>query len=405
MAVTWRRPAARRTAREPRLFLKMTALAMLALFFATACLQLDMNFSVHDDGSGSIELVLHQEERLMSLQALQEGRDPDDICEDSVEDLMIALETPDTSELPGLFSSNMAFDGEWEAADGNCITTLIGAWTADDSEEVLGLWAEEGLVFRRSDSGGWQFESVGTEDGQESTPGDESELEALQQMAVIGLLPELTISVTLPGDPVRHNADSVSGSTYSWDFLERLFAATDDVPFSLYVETARSDGSAWALPAESAPVPVPTEPAEADVPVEATAEERAESALFPAPTEAAPRATSTNAITVGDSETRPTAPSDDDRVSAVAFDAASRPTTSTDGGLGPEAIGVIVAGVGLALAALVTLRRHQDAQAANSGATGVEGTSVADVESAADSTDTPAGDTESSIDETRGAQD
>ncbi len=38
--------------------------------------------------------------------------------------------------------------------------------------------------------------------------------------------------------------------------------------------------------------------------------------------------------------------------------------TTPGGGLGPEAIGAIVAGIALALAALVTLRRHQEAKAA-----------------------------------------
>ena len=84
----------------------------------------------------------------------------------------------------------------------------------------------------------------------------------------------MTISVTLPGDAVEHNADSVNRSKYTWEIP---FDAFDDLPESLYVETAPGRG-----------------------------------------------------------------------------------------GLGPAAITGIVAAIVLALAALVTLRKHREAQAADS---------------------------------------
>ena len=51
--------------------------------------------------------------------------------------------------------------------------------------------------------------------------------------------------------------------------------------------------------------------------------------------------------------------------------------TAPGGGLGPATIGAIVAGVLLALVALVTLRRHQEAKAADSSADNAESTTAA----------------------------
>lgn len=53
-------------------------------------------------------------------------------------------------------------------------------------------------------------------------------------------------------------------------------------------------------------------------------------------------------------------------------------TAPSSSGLGPEAIGAIVAGIGLALAALVTLRRHQAAKVATSSGADAESTTAAD---------------------------
>lgn len=226
---------------------------------------MEMDFLVRDDGSGSMTATMRIDETVLEFAALEDGAAVEDLCEEMLDDM-------DVGDVLGLGLDSLDSSAEAVVADGNCVVTTTVIWSADESDEVLAAIAEDGgPIIRRLDDGGWRFDLE-----MSSLADEELSLDDLEMATAMGFdFPTLAISVTLPGNAVEHNADSVTQSKYSWEID---FTAADQLPESLYAETAPSSG------------------------------------------------------------------------------------------LGPEAIGAIVAGALLALAALVTLRRHQEATAAGSSA-------------------------------------
>ena len=118
-------------------------------------------------------------------------------------------------------------DAQWHAdaviENGDCVVTTGVSWTADQSDEVLDALAEDGEVdIRRSDDG-WRFEL-----SLEELAGEAFADEVPSEMGLLGLdEAAFTISVTLPGEVVEQ-------SRYTWEFG---FAAADEIPESIYVET------------------------------------------------------------------------------------------------------------------------------------------------------------------------
>lgn len=253
-----------------------TAAAVFALaVVATACYRFEIDLVVREDGSGSVDAAMNIDIAMLSLMGLGEGdasETAEEVCRQIVDD--------SGTDLPSIFGLSELDDVKISLGDGVCAVRFGREWAADEGETVLvALAGDDGPSVRRTDSGGWRFDlnmaSLSEElADEEFTAEDRAEAEALGFE-----FPTMAISVTLPGDAIEHNADSVSQSKYSWEL--DLFAV-DEHPPSLYVQTAPG------------------------------------------------------------------------------------------GGLGPEAIGAIVAGVLLALAALVTLRRHQEAKAAGRDRHGIE---------------------------------
>ena len=261
--MTSTRPRPRSTARRGPLTRTAVATAFSLAMLTTACIDVELDLLVRDDGSGSMTMSIHIDEAVLELAALGEGGASEDLCKEM-------LDEADLGDPLDLGLSNLDSSVETVVEDGNCIATMTAMWSASQSEETLAAFAEDdGPSIRRLDDGGWYFEM-----GMGSFEDEEFSLDDLEMVTALGFdFPTLTISVTLPGDAVEHNADSVSQSKYSWEID---FTALDELPESLYAETAPG------------------------------------------------------------------------------------------GGLGAAAIGGIVAGIVLALAALVTLRRHREAQAADS---------------------------------------
>ncbi len=250
-----------------------TALSLAVL--TTACIDVEMDFLIHDDGAGSVIVTISVDEAVLEFAALEADGAAEDLCDEMLEDA-------DADDMLDLGLGNLDSTTETVLVDGSCIATMTSTWSASQSEEVLAAFAEDdGPSIRRLDDGGWRFElGPGSLEDEELTPDD------LEMVTALGFdLPTATISVTLPGDAVEHNADSANQSKYTWEIP---FDALDELPETIYVETAPGGG-----------------------------------------------------------------------------------------GLGPAAISGIVAAIVLALAALVTLRRHREARAAESE----------DAESDPDSTD------------------
>ena len=273
--MTGTRPRTRGASRRRRSMGTAVATALSLAVLTTACIDVEMDFLIHDDGAGSVIMTISVDEAVLEFAALEAGGAAEDLCDEMLGD----MDADDTVDL-GL--GNLDSTAETVLVDGSCIATTTSTWSASQSEEVLAALAEDdGPSIRRLDDGGWRFEvGAGSLEDEELTPDD------LEMVTALGFdLPTATISVTLPGDAVEHNADSAIQSKYTWEIP---FDALDELPETIYVETAPGGG-----------------------------------------------------------------------------------------GLGPAAIGGIVAAIVLALAALVTLRRHREARASESE----------DVESDPDSTD------------------
>ena len=240
-----------------------TALAACVLtVLVTACIEVKMDFVVRDDGSGSAEVSMRLDEAVLGMAMFGEDGDPEQYCRELADE-------PDASDPMGFGLDAVDASTEAVVDSGDCLVTSTVTWIAEDSDAVLDvLMSDDGPGFRRLEDGGWRFD-LDTAPLSEDVTDDE-----LSEAAALGFdAPTLTLSVSLPGDAVEHNADTVSGSTYTWVFDT---AEVRDFPDRIYLETAPG------------------------------------------------------------------------------------------GGLGPEAIGAIVAGIALALAALVTLRRHRETKASES---------------------------------------
>ncbi len=242
-----------------------------------------MDFVVREDGSGSVTMTMRVDESVAELAALGDVGSLEDFCRQAAEEAGL-------DESLGFDITGVEQTSDSAIENGTCIVTTVVTWTADESDAVLAeMTGEGGDGLSRLDNGGWRFQLDMGE-----LAGDVGE-DDLSQIAALGFdAPTVTISVTLPGDPVEHNAQSANRSVYTWEIG---FDALAELPPSLYVETAPSEG-----------------------------------------------------------------------------------------GLGPAAIGGIVAGIVMVLAALVTLRRHQEAKAA-AASEPADGSDAADGEDAGGGSD------------------
>ncbi|WP_428114924.1 hypothetical protein [Candidatus Poriferisodalis sp.] len=81
---------------------------------------------------------------------------------------------------------------------------------------------------------GWHFELSGSFMDQGPSDGE------VAQLSSLGLAPPTDIiSVTLPGEPVEHNADIAAGSTFSWEFN---LTDPQSAPERLVAQTGPSSG-------------------------------------------------------------------------------------------------------------------------------------------------------------------
>lgn len=254
------------------LALRTVAVSTLALLTAS-CFEIEMDVVVREDGSGSVSITTRTDEAALDFLVWLEEVPAEDSCRQFLTDRDgVGLDSV-------MFMNSFISFGQGTLSidsESDCVVSMSAAWTAEESHATLiALQDHEQFGLRRLDNGGWRFDMDMGELNDE-----EVSLDDLDSATALGFdAPAVAISVTLPGDVVEHNADSVMQSTYTWEF--DLISA-GEIPASLYVETVPNSG------------------------------------------------------------------------------------------LGPEAIGAIVAGVLLALAALVTLRRHQETKAAARDRHGIE---------------------------------
>ena len=194
-----------------------------------------MGFSVGSDGSGSyeVEMAVSQEFLQLATALSEPGSEQGDSEEAVREACDELLADSDFEGLPlgeiSLEESGVEFEVD-EFTDGSdCGIRMRAAWPGELADLVFtSLREDEGPDFQRVGADGWTF-------AMPLDLGDEGLVGASGLGETIDISVE--VNVTLPGNPVEHNADRVSGgcnsSTFFWDI--DLF----DPPTSL---TAESDG-------------------------------------------------------------------------------------------------------------------------------------------------------------------
>jgi hypothetical protein len=195
--------------------------AVVALAFSVSgCIAIDYGITVEEDGSGSVEASLGLDIGVLSAFAGDEI-DRDEACAE----FSAEFEQPDgvTAE---------AFD------EGDiCGVRIRAGWEASDDAEssLASVLDDDSITLGRTGDGGWRMEfPFGDDILGEATGGDEG----LDEFARL-LLGDASfvVRLTLPGSPVDHNADEVSGSTFTWD-VDLL-----NPPATLYAETAPGGGA------------------------------------------------------------------------------------------------------------------------------------------------------------------
>lgn len=198
------------------------AVASMALA-VSGCIAIDYGITVEEDGSGSVEASLGLDIGVLSAFAGDEI-DREEACAD----FSAEFDQPDgvTSE---------SFD------EGDiCGLRIRAVWDAsDDAESSLAAVLDDDTIsLGRTGDGGWRMEfPFGDDLLGDATGGDEG----MDEFARL-LLGDASfvVRLTLPGSPVDHNADEVSGSTFTWD-VDLL-----DPPETLYAETGPADEASSA---------------------------------------------------------------------------------------------------------------------------------------------------------------
>ncbi len=205
--------------------------ATLVALLATACIKVDYEITVEDDGSGSLDgLLAINVEAFAGMGEMfgEAGQDTDALCDE----FRTGAGLPENLEVTEYEEDGFCgvrFSGTWAAGDDPA--AQIGALLAGDTEDG-GADGEVTLV--KDAAGGWRFEAPFDSEGLTAEAGA-GDLEDLGGMADQFLADaSFRFVITLPGRPVegQNNATSVDGNTFEWDIdfaapPDRLFAQTE----------------------------------------------------------------------------------------------------------------------------------------------------------------------------------
>ena len=253
-----------------RLLRRLAPVAMIvcAAVLTTGCFDAVVEIHIHDDGAGyqRVELQIHPEflEFIASFGAglaeefAEEGTDAPALDLEGACGEMLGADNPIAGLSDSARRSGATVESEVDTAA--CRTSMQVYWDAEAGETVVSeMFADDGATsLLRLPEGGWRFESTSALIAEES--GDELDPAMLAELGVSA--PTMRLSISLPGEPVEHNADQVSaslsgritlsgsddgvpGSTFTWDF-----DVTGPAP-TIYAETApieESSSLVWVLP-------------------------------------------------------------------------------------------------------------------------------------------------------------
>ena len=189
------------------------------MVLAAGCIEISMGFSVDSDGSGSYEMEMEFSQELLQMATAFSDLDSEqDGSEEAAREACDEmLSESDFDELPwgdtSLVESGVEFEVHEISDDSNCGARMRVAWPGELADLVFtSLREDEGPDFHRVGTDGWSF-AMPLDLGEEELMGDSG----------FGEMMDLSfeVNVTLPGNPVEHNADRVSSgcnsSTFFWD--------------------------------------------------------------------------------------------------------------------------------------------------------------------------------------------
>ena len=219
----------------------LVAISAAVIATATSCYTLSADMQMHGDNSGTAVARIDLHADFLDLMAAMEGeeRSSADVCAE------IAAEAEQGASA-GLLPGGDAPTSHIEVSNDGETCSIIERteWTAEQYAAIVA--SDDTFPIQRTDDGGWEF-SLDSGDSQAISQTSESDVSMLEDMELD--LPVLFLTVTLPGAPQSHDADSATfdngNTTFTWE--RRLDEIT---PGSLSAETAPS-GSAGATDYES----------------------------------------------------------------------------------------------------------------------------------------------------------
>ena len=174
---------------------RWTALLLAALALAlTGCLRVQLTFTVHDDGSGTVGMLMAVDEALLALTG------------ESAEDVL-----GEAADLPAGATTEVYEEGGFV---GQLVTVPVADMTRLDEflgdADAVTDSAEDFRFTREGD--GWRFTTT-VPAGEELT-GEGGDVDLA---AMLGEDAFFRIRVALPGEVTEHNADRVEGGLLVWE--------------------------------------------------------------------------------------------------------------------------------------------------------------------------------------------
>ena len=205
---------------------RMRPLILLAalMLLATACIKVDYHITVNADSSGTVDGTIAIAEAMMELaEASGDGG-----CEEFASD-ELAGELP-----PGAQVTPFEEEG-WCGITFTASLANFGSLSGDSTATPIEIKVVGDVMYIELDTS-----DMAADQDEDMSP------EEMQMFMDMLNVPEseFKIRVTLPGEPLENNADSVDGSTFTWNL--DLFG--DDIPLSLQASADLSAPETVAVP-------------------------------------------------------------------------------------------------------------------------------------------------------------
>lgn len=194
---------------------RVILLVVLTLALSSCTIRFDSNTTVRDDGSGTLAFEVSFDEEFRQFMAENGGSEVDF--------------TGDLQDVPPGWSatefSREGFEGVRIAAEFADLAELdqrlveLSASTGD--AQATPVFMERSGITRNGD--GFEFELTlegleeGFADASGGAGGDDLGFEGLDPASLFGDVFEIRYVLTLPGEITAHNADSINGSTLTWN--------------------------------------------------------------------------------------------------------------------------------------------------------------------------------------------